>query len=90
MNWYSGCLRIVSREIRELRDLFATSRNQADSRNSQWRQQMTNSDPIIELADLREDNERLRNRINELQDEVIRLRALLHVSLERALYEGEG
>jgi len=51
---------------------------------------MTNSDPIIELADLREDNERLRNRINELQDEVIRLRALLHVSLERAMYEGEG
>lgn len=90
MNWYSGCLRIVSREIRELRDLFVTSRNQDGSRNSQWRQQMTNCDPIIELADLREDNERLRNRINELQDEVIRLRALLHVSLERAMYEGEG
>lgn len=51
---------------------------------------MTNSDPIIELADLREENTQLRHKVNELQDEVRRLRALLQVSLERALYEGEG
>lgn len=51
---------------------------------------MTNSDPIIELADLREENGQLRYRISELEDEVKRLRALLHVSLERAMYEGEG
>lgn len=54
-------------------------------------------DPIIEIADLRADNEILRSgvrkwsqRCSELEEEVKRLRALLHVSLEKAMYEGEG
>lgn len=47
-------------------------------------------DPIIEMADLRADNDALRHRCTELEAEVKRLRALLHVSIERALYEGEG
>jgi uncharacterized protein YlxW (UPF0749 family) len=51
---------------------------------------MMNSDPIIELADLRDENRQLRGKVNELEDEVRRLRALLQVSLERVLYEGEG
>jgi Arc/MetJ-type ribon-helix-helix transcriptional regulator len=60
---------------------------------------MTNfeRDPIIELADLRSENEVLRAGVRrwsqecmELKEEVKRLRALLQVSLERAMYEGEG
>lgn len=54
-------------------------------------------DPIIEISDLRTDNEILRagvrnwsQRCVELEEEVKRLRALLHVSLEKAMYEGEG
>ena len=47
-------------------------------------------DPIIEIADLRHDNDALRQRCMELEAEVKRLKALLHVSLERAMYEGEG
>lgn len=54
-------------------------------------------DPIIEMSDLRSDNEILRagvrrwsERCAELEAEVKRLRALLQVSLERSMYEGEG
>ena len=54
-------------------------------------------DPIIEMAELRHDNEVLRSGVRrwsdrcvELEEEVKRLKALLHVSLERAMYEGEG